>query len=41
LFFHAPAPDGELRVVGADGFCSDEHSTAFGAEAHGVTAGSF
>jgi len=41
LLFHAQAPDGELRVVGADGFGSDEHSAAFGAEAHGVTARSF
>jgi hypothetical protein len=41
LFFDSQAPDGELRVVGADGFSSDEHSAAFGAEAHGVTAGGF
>ncbi len=39
LVFDAQAPDGELWVVGADGFGSDEHSAAFGAEAHGVTAG--
>jgi hypothetical protein len=39
LFFDAQAPDGELRVVGADGFGSDEHGAAFCAEAHGVTAG--
>ena len=41
LFFDAQAPDGELWVVGADGFGSDEHSAAFGAEVHGITAGSF
>lgn len=38
LFFDAQAADGELRVVGADGFGSHEHGAAFGAEAHGVTA---
>ncbi len=39
LFFDAQAPDGELRVVGADGLGSHEHGAAFGAKAHGVTAG--